>query len=516
MRRALTLLALFFSACSFPALRTGWATPADLSAPPVPGEDTAPAVVLFEEERTLMDEGSGDRFYTQWLEHRVIRVQKEGGKWSGQVKLFAPAESTLVALMARVTQPDGGVEELDPSALLAATQGKEAADLDLRAFVLPSVGIGSVVEYVALHEKDTLWSHDETDAVRPLPVRRAVYSLEVPHELVIEAAAFNSERVVEKHSLEDGRTELALTLEGVKASPTEDFAPHPSHVDPRWAWRLTGFDYGGRGWYTRLRDWKDVVKDSAVTLTVGDGTPGSTFVIDTQGCDGVPCLVGRATALVRSMVKTSGEGLKARPLDEVLKSGSAGIAEQAGLVRLLLERAGLVARLAFTADRAGRAVQNVFPILSRFDHVLVWLPRQEGLSQPMFVDPDCPYCASGELTARHQGAQALAATVSDGIAGTKVQADWLVLSGPRAPGSSRERTAELDLRGPAGPTLTTTERLRGLEGRAHAARKASRPKAAWERELRQKAAQGSMLAAWRACARTGAARRRAPATSPRW
>jgi hypothetical protein len=87
----------------------------------------------------------------------------------------------------------------------------------------------------------------------------------------------------------------------------------------------------------------------------------------------------------------------ARKLQSVLDSGRASQEEMAKLLWYWLRERGFDARAAYGISAWNPHFQEDFPDTSTLQELLVHLPAQTGIEQPLFLDASCTQCAPGEL-----------------------------------------------------------------------------------------------------------------------
>ncbi len=462
---------LLLAGCAHRQIDAAFLPEAELRREAAAPSDAA-AVVLYRADKTLIGI-TRDGWFTQVLRHVVTVVKREDGFWLAEVRLpFAP-RAEVVAVRARVLQPDGTVAHVPAEQMLSSTDAKGDNDVNARFFRFPDVRLGSVLEYVAIVEYPWPISHGSQDTVGRYPVRRYAFEVTAAKPLVLEAIELNSTAPIDVHTVADGQHRLSCEIRDIPARDPEDFSPHWTHTEPRWAYRVVAYTDGRLGW-DWLRDWKDVVKGDAVRLYLEDGLrDGFRARLDVAGCADVTCKVSRALAFARERTHNGDfEWDALRPLKQVLETKAASIAERGLLLQRLLSDAGVEAWFAFTTDKEGQQTAPTFPSRAAFDHLLVWLPRQPGLAEELYLDPHCNFCAPGDLTARHAGARVLvfrATTITPD--NPEVTAEWRDAPSRVAPGSTHVTRHEATLDEAGNLSDVETWSASGLWAQSEAAKK---------------------------------------------
>lgn len=459
MKRGLVLAwALAATAC-IPALRTRWVDGEVLKRAPM--EPAAPAEVLYEEVSTRLDMDGTD-YLTQRRVHRVVRVQTQAGRAAATQQIAWPAGAELVDFRARVIQPSGQEETLPAELLMTDTTATGERALHTRFFQFPHVAEGSVVEYAFVTRARLLWPEDEREVNGDWPVHQSVFLLDAAERFGLEVAEYNGDAPLALRQDPDGRQRTQLSLERVPRLASEDFPPHPTQLQPRWAWRTKYLVAHGTP-YSILNGWHDfAVRFSTRFFETADHIAGFDATLDVAGCQTVRCRVERALADVRRRTRHEGRWDRLRPLTQVLESRQASIAERASLLAHLLQGAGVLVDVGYTTDQAGRQASIEFPNSTQFNHALVAIPPQSDLDQWLFIDPHCDFCTLGQLTRRHLGGQVFVFTPRTGRA-EEVSEAWLTATGsPASPSTwTLRHVVEVSETGDAGDHL-----LRGWGGLA--------------------------------------------------
>jgi hypothetical protein len=462
-------------------------------------------VVLYRAEKTKL-ELNGSESLTRRERHEATVIRGEAGFWLAEVEVVFGATETLTGFRARITQPDGSRQEFDAKSFLSDVSGKGERSVNAHFFRFPDVRVGSILEYWWVVEGERFWSADEQETLGRYPVKLYEFELTAAKPLVVETIEWNGASPIEVRSLASGEHQLRFSLRDLPPREQADFTPHFTFVEPRWAWRVLAWRDGKLS-YDWLRDWKDVVDSNGKKFFLDDAlVAGLELRLQTQGCADVPCLVGRAQALVREKVVGSARWNRAEPLAAVVSSGRASVVEQALLVRRLLEQAGVDAWLAYGTDALSQQVSPTFPRLEQFNHLFVYLPVQKGLAQPMTIDANCDFCAPGALTARHRDQKIYVFRTVREVSQHVTEGRWEVASGPAAVASERRFTHQARVEADGSISDEVTTRTVGIEALAAADDHRHRAGKLLQREAdrwSESNGQKSMSAArWGTCERT--------------
>lgn len=460
-RALMSLLAVLGSGCATTASRA-WVDDAKLKFDPAKYPDDA-AVILYRKDKTTLEE-DGSEAVTRHEKHEVIAVRGEAGFWLAEVTVPHRAQDKVTGFRARLIQPDGSTQEFEARDFLSDVSASGERQFNAYFFRFPNVRVGSILEYWWVVEGDGWWNADEQETLGEFPVKLYEFELTAAKPLVVETIEFNGASPIQVRSLASGEHQLLFSLADLPRREKVDFAPHFTFSEPRWAWRVLAYRNKAIS-YDWLRDWKDVVERNAGRFfTDAELTKGFDHRLDAANCDGA-CLVERAQDFVRSRTELVSKWDRAEPLAATLASGKASIVERALMMRLLLERAGLDAWLAYGTDAMSKQVAPGFPRLAQFNHLFVYLPAQKGLATPMTIDPDCEFCAPGQLTARHRDQRIFVFRASKQVSRVAVEGRWDTALASAAPSSARRFThrAQVEADGAISDEVVTT--TLGLEAR---------------------------------------------------
>ncbi|MDP1827120.1 MAG: hypothetical protein Q8L48_27850 [Archangium sp.] len=413
MRAAAALLSLCALGCAQVSLDAAFVADEKLTWDATKYPDDA-AVGLYAEDGTLIVHRTSHPSYTQRLVHRVFALQAESAYDLAEHRIPLFGKNKLTALKARHKKPDGTIVELRPQEVIAddGLPGEENAT-HARLFRLPNVEKGSVIEWVYVIEYPYIDTDSESEALGEYPLKSYDVWIEASKEIILEGRFYNIPVTTHARA---GRSEkfmrIGAAMNDVPARPKrEHYAADWTFTQPRWAYRMLRWNLA-RQLTPVLESWNDVIWRWAVKGYSSQKDAlfeGFDERVDVGSCADVPCRVARVRDFVhqRTAYTALGSFSGARKMTEVLQSRQATAFERGLLMRRFLEEAGLTANLATYAARHSEAFDKTFPTLERFNRLLVYLPRQRGLDEGLWLDPSCESCAAGEVSSEASRVEAL-------------------------------------------------------------------------------------------------------------
>lgn len=427
MRAFLFLLVLASGCATTSQLNSDWLTPDQLAWDASKYPDDA-AVVLYRADRYLLETTGND--FSEVLRHVVVAIQREGGFDLAEVKIPFNTRQEIVVLKARVVQPDGTVKEVSARDVLVDTNGKGERDTQAKFFRFPDVQVGSVLEYVWVVRSPWIVGADDQDTLGEYPVRAYDFELVGSRKLVLETIEYNSTQPIDVAELNDGRHRLKFSLRDLPPREPEQWMPHWTFTEPRWAYRVLGYKSSTLvtdNWY---REWTDVVGWFARRSFIEpEAFEGFTARPDLSTCSDARCKVTAATEWIREKTSTLGvDSNRELKLAEAFQSGKASAKERAMMLRKVLAEAGVEARLAFTTRVLTRQTARSFPEWDQFDRLLVFVPAQPSIPRPMTIELEAEYCSAGVLSPPVVGQPAFVFWVEGGTIGNgEVKGEWVTL-----------------------------------------------------------------------------------------
>ncbi|HEX2572897.1 MAG TPA: DUF3857 domain-containing protein [Polyangia bacterium] len=463
----------------------------------------APAVVLLREERyTYTDHLT--RLESRGFVHDRIAILTEAGLPYASFRIAFSESERLHLLKARTLQPDGTAQEVEPSEvkedqIKLPERFIGVGKVKYRAFRLPGVQVGSIVEYAYEIEfvgglksrAADIATSGSTDpgltesfiegrtrrVTSGLPVARYRVTFEADRSIASAIKLFNLASTPPAQQEQKGNVgRITLELKDLPGDFGEAFLPPWRLHEPWWIFRLISYTPRGEqtrplntSWNRTLAGWVRRKVALMQLLQALGHTNIQIFLLEElleraggigrvdrslKDCQGaVTCIAEESLALIRthtffkefadSAFTDSGQKPK-----EILDGGATSN-EMSFLLWLLLERAKVDVYYAFTSRYIGRQIDKEFPDTAQFDHVLLYLPVQEGLNQPLWIDPSCEYCRVGEIPPWVEGAEAAVMTLVDTRYGRKGDVQFMPVAGTPAQGSQERCTyeAQLDERG---------------------------------------------------------------------
>ncbi len=489
------VVACALSSCAAVAkLSVPRATPAQLRLDPKDAGDDA-AIVLHRADRALLDEDQQGDGMTEQLRHEVIAVRKEAAFDLAEVRIPFWGKAELLALEARVHQPDGTVVEVPAKDVLSDTNVRGENDLNARFFRFPDVRLGSVLEYAYVIRTPWLVPADDQATLGAYPVRSYEFELTGLKPLVLEAIEYNSREPIRVSTLADGKHWLRFSLRDLPKRDPERFAPHWTFTEPRWAWRVLAWRWKGFSTDWR-RSWSDVAASLGRRLVFdADTIKDFSVTVDFAGCGDVRCKAERAFTLLQDKTTTLdvSQGRR-KPLAAAFASGLASCTERAAMLHHLLTRAGVEVRFGWGTDALSRQTTDTFPEEAQLNHLVIVLPAQAGLDKPLVIDPECDHCTVGQLGPELWGQPLFVFAVTGNEVEAKAEGAWQRLDAEPGLGSSftLEHRARLEADGTLVDELTFTST--GADAAWWLSTKLNGKPGSLARELRRRARTVSSLA----------------------
>lgn len=449
MRAALLMLVLASGCATTSQLNAEWLTPDQLAWDASKYPDDA-AVVLYRADRYLLETAGND--FSEVLRHVVVAIQREGGFDLAEVKIPFNTQQELLVLKARVIQPDGSVKEVSARDVLVDTNGKGERDTQAKFFRFPDVRIGSVLEYLWVVRTPWILGAEDQDTLGQFPVKSYDFELVGSRKLVLETIEYNSTQPIDVTELNDGRHRLRFSLRDLPPREPEQWMPHWTFTEPRWAYRVLGYKSSTLVTDDWFREWTDVVGWLARRSFIEPATfEGLTARPDLSKCTDALCKVTTATEWIREKTSTLGvDSNRELKLAEAFQSGKASAKERAMILRKVLDEAGVEARLAFTTRLLARQTARSFPEWDQFDRLHVYVPAQPSIPRPMAIELEAEFCPAGTLSPTVAGQPAFVFWVEGGAVGRGVvKGEWLTLEGEPGVASRRRdvHAARLDADG---------------------------------------------------------------------
>ena len=415
MRNRTLLCALFLltALISSPLLHGQFQTPTkeELQMTADPKAPGAAAVYLYREETT-----DDTLHYHSYYER--IKVLTENGKELATVRIPYGRRTTKVRGVAgRTIHPDGTVIPMTTKpADLVAVKTKDT-QINTMVFTLPSVEVGSILEYkLDLQYDDDVVSSPTWDVQQPYFVHKAHYMFTPLHDgahtitnsrgqtvgqLMYSVRAPAGNKVVA-----DQRGRYTFDIADVPATPDSDWMPPLNTVKWRVEFYYTAFRTGEEFWKDEGKYWaKDTEKFASPTKALQDAASGLVGAGDTEEqkarkiYDAVMKLENTDFTRTKSSAERKTENLKqAKDAEDVWNQKSGASDDLALLYVALAQAAGLQAYPMQVVNR-NRAIfdQNYLSLGQLDDYIaIVSIGGKE-----VFLDPGEKMCPFGEMHWKH-------------------------------------------------------------------------------------------------------------------
>lgn len=410
------------------------------SDPKAPG---APAVYLYREEKT----DNGAHYVSSYAR---IKVLTELGKERATIEVpYVPGVTAVPIIEGRTIHSDGTVVSLTGKAedLLVVKNDKQ--HFKEAVFTLPSVEVGSVLEYKwtipltggkvsgirdeaeegyyssALASSIPVWDvqtdlyvHKEHFYYNPLgDLERNVVGNQITHYTDGELASYLlfSSRLPAGVKLQASpNKDYSLDVQDVPASPHESNAPPESNLRYGVRFYYTPYVSADTYWDNEQKRWSKSLDDNAATT----GTIRTAASEATSGADTAEAKARKLYDFVQSIENTNFTRAKSeaerkqlrlkrelKRAEDILSEKSGSGNDLAALYLALARAAGLEAYGVKVADRDESIFDPNYLSLSQLDSLLVLL-RIDG--KDVYVDPGEKLCPFGQLHWKHTLAGGLA------------------------------------------------------------------------------------------------------------
>ena len=384
----------------------GWSAPPQ--APPPSGYPRAPVVMLYIEERYHEYYGGRSDTFTR-KEHREARaILTEKGIEEAYIRIPLGKSWHLRWVHARTVQPDGTFQEVPASDVLVDTSNlasDERREITTWRVRFPAVRVGSVIEcaYSTQNEAFLVFAWDRVPD--EYPIARYSRELIIDRPLRFSFKLYNSSVPVIADVNHDP-AHVRIELADIPARSDEPYLPRWITYEPFWLFRIRQVS-STRAYSDLTTTWDEAIADLSRRLTGERGNlyAGAPSIKPAEGCRDLRCRLTWAIDQARDRTEWTGLEDEFRPLSvkRVLAQGVGDDADKAVLLLHLLRAAGVQVELGF----AGGLFDREFPFPRLLSRPLVRVPAQQGLAQPLWIDPACEYCAPGELLPEVIGAGAL-------------------------------------------------------------------------------------------------------------
>jgi len=439
VRRLLFLLVLVLLVLGSPALlRAQFQPPTDeelkmTEDPKAPGA----AAVYLNIEQIEDDELHYESYYAR------IKVLSEKGKELATVGIpYLHGEFTISEIKARTVHADGTVIPLvgKPEDLLIAkrtAKGGESTQVNRKVFTLPSVEVGSILEYrYVIHYDDNRYSSPTWEIQREFYVHKAHFAF-TPFK-AFQTGSQTSTELLDSHQrivnsliwwpkLPPGATlkidvrgRFSLDVADIPAAPNEEWMP----PDQSYLYKVTFYYKAGRNandfWITDAKLWsKDVDRFANPSSAIRNAVNGLVAPGDSESDKAkklylaVQTLDNTDFSRHKSEVELRGLNLKPASRAEDVWAQKSGSSDDIAMLYLaMLRAAGLNARAMKVVDRRRGQFDIAYLTLGQLNDTLIVLNTG---GKDIVLDPGEKMCPFGTVHWRHSGAGGIVQDSGDHI-----------------------------------------------------------------------------------------------------
>jgi hypothetical protein len=375
--------------------------PADLKLKDNPGEPGAIAMYLYREE--YVDNKSSDQ-KNEVYNYRLKIFTEEGKKYANVEIDYLKGYTSVGDIHGRTIHPDGTVINFNGEVLDKTVVKSGDFKIQEKAFLLPDVTPGSVIEYgYKVQFKVFDWGA-QWDVGADLFTRQAHFIFRPFGQQTSSVLRWRVNRLpnVEPQKQKDGN--WTLDLENIPGVANEEYTPpkeeltswlqfyyaRPITGNPDVFWALIAFELGTAD-ENFIGKFKSINKIATEAVNPNDSTD-----------EKLRKLYVRAQQIHNVTFdppKTEQEGKREKPVEnknveDVLKHGTANKLDINRFYAALVQAAGLDANVAWVKSRTGSLFRKDITDADQLDESLVYV-REEGKSY--YLDPGNKFCPFGLL-----------------------------------------------------------------------------------------------------------------------
>ena len=347
-----------------------------------------------------------------------IKVLTEKGKELATVNIpYFRSHYTITDIKGRTIHPDGTVIPLDVKPTDLVEQKGTGFQMNKVVFTLPSVEVGSILEYRwQLRYDDDSLSSPDWDIQQPYYVRKAHYSF-LPFKYlyrVTDSKGNSSSRLMYSYNLPPGskvdeqptQFRYVVDVADVPAIPHEDYMPPIDtlleHVQFYYTPYLSGDEFWkheGASWSKRMDHFAEESKTLKEAVGQIVAPADSESVKANKLYDAVMALDNTDYTRRRTKIELKRDGLKQiKSADDVWKQKS-GSSDEIALLYLAMARTAGLKAYAVTVSNRNRTVFNPYYLtFNQFDDILI-IVTLGGKDQ--ILDPGERYSPFGQLEWKH-------------------------------------------------------------------------------------------------------------------
>ncbi len=389
-------------------------TARDLQMKDVPGDPGAPAVQLYYAD--FRDDVHGSEFI-----YKRIKVLTEKGKEHANVEIEIPPHDSIGDLQARTIHPDKSIVEFREKPFERTVVKYRGEKLTAKAFTLPDVTTGSIVEYKYRltwnrYLSDPVWTvqHDLYTAKESFWLRRYTGPMQTRHISDETRLSYVSSNMPSGALPRDTGPGVELQLEDVPAFKPEKYMPPEANFKAQ-----VQFFYGGHEIESPDVFWRDVGLDwyGKAEHFIGNHQELKTAVAQIIGGEADPekqlrKLYARAQQTRNLSYQGERSGMDERPTDskpnenvmDVLTRGYGSQNEIAELFAALARAAGFPAEVLRASSRRDKVFD---PKLLSEKQLGTEIIRVRMNGADLFLDPGTRFCPFGLVAWTSTSAPAL-------------------------------------------------------------------------------------------------------------
>jgi len=413
---ALAAFAMPFSMC---AQYSGFQQPTseELSMTAEPKAPGAAAIYLYREETT-----DDNLHYHSFMAR--IKVLTEKGKELATVSVpYVKGSNTIADIKARTIHADGTIIPLDVKPTDLVETKTQDFQLNKVVFTLPSVEVGSILEYRWQMRYDDKWlSSPDWEIQQRYFVRKAHYSF-LPYKYmynVTDSKGNSSSKLMYSFNLPNGtkvddkstQGRYTVDVTDVPAIPEEDFMPPLEAMIERVRFYYTPYMTGEDFWKHEGESWsKEMNRFASESKGLKEAVGQIVSAGDSESVkahklyDAVMALENTDYTRRKSKVELKREGLKQiKTAEDVWKQKSGSSDEIALLYLAMVRSAGLKAYAMKLCNRSHEVFNPALLSMWQLEDVLVVVTID---GKDVSLDPGERYATFGQIGWRHTSTSGL-------------------------------------------------------------------------------------------------------------
>lgn len=422
------------NAADFPPI-----TDADRAVTGIPGEPPAPAVVIFQRGRLKLLDYPSDFFSQLDVEVRIKVLDERGREMFGEVEIPHSRYYRLSGFKGRTVLPDGREVPVGEDAIFVDTTSRTRKRYVTKA-AFPAVEPGAILDYRYTLRWDSFLTFEPWYFADVVPTLHSEITYVLPGNMAAKPWAKDiggSKLQAESGREAEGRL-IKVWAENVAAVPDEPYSFPFEDLSPRFLLVPTEVLVSGQPW-PLLRSWPDTCELAEPGYRDALKGEGEARRLAKELTAGASTPRARAEAIyrfVRDQIQHDGiigvfAGDK-MTIGRVLDDRRGSSAEQALLLREMLDSAKLSPRLVWAGNRLAGRIDTEVANPNWFERVLVMVELD---GERTYLDPLDRSLGFGQLSPGYEGMPAL---LYDDRKPEVIQL-------PAAPHSANARRAEVTL-----------------------------------------------------------------------